>query len=261
MRLGLAIALVGLTTASLAGADLETGTVAAFDRYVEATERGHASGPFLWVDGAPQALQNDLRRGGFVIESLETRDQNRDIEIPGGIVHHWLGTVFARGATLAQAVALLQDYDRHASLYAPNVARSKLIARDGDRFTVFLRFSMKKVITVVVNSEHDARFTRLGADRASSRIVSTRIAQVEDAGTASEHELPVGRDGGYLWRLNSYWRFQEREGGVMIQCESITLTRQIPFLARALVRPFVDSIPRETLSFTLEKTRAALERR
>jgi hypothetical protein len=126
---------------------------------------------------------------------------------------------------------------------------------------VFLRFAMKKVITVVVNSEHDARYTRHDPHRVSSRIVSTRIAQVEDAGTAEERELPVGHDGGYLWRLNSYWRFEERDGGVLIQSESITLTRQIPFLARAIVRPFVQSIPRDTLTFTLEKTRAALERR
>jgi hypothetical protein len=138
------------------------------------------------------------------------------------------------------------------------VARSKLLSRDGDAFKVYLRFVMRKVITVVVNSEHDARFTRDAPDRVRSRIVSTRIAEVEEPDTAEERELPVGRDGGYLWRLNSYWRFLERDGGVYVECESITLTRGIPTGFGWLVRPFVTSIPRESLAFTLDKTRARL---
>jgi hypothetical protein len=117
---------------------------------------------------------------------------------------------------------------------------------------------MKKVITVVVNSEHEARFTRDGADRARSRIVSTRIAEVDDPDTREEREKPVGRDGGYLWRLNSYWRFLERDNGVYVECESVTLTRDIPSGFGWLVRPFVTSIPRESLTFTLETTRTRL---
>jgi hypothetical protein len=109
-----------------------------------------------------------------------------------------------------------------------------------------------------VNSEHEARFTRDGPDRTRSRIVSTRIAEVEAAGTPAEQEKPVGQDGGYLWRLNTYWRFLQRDNGVYLQCESITLTRSIPAGFGWLVRPFVTSIPRESLTFTLETTRARL---
>ena len=178
--------------------------------------------------------------------------------MPDGLIHHWVGSVFVPGATLEQAVALLQDYNRHAEIYTPTVARSKVLARDGDTFKVHLRFMMKKVITVVVNSEHEARFTRDGPDRARSRVASTRIAEVDDPGTAAEREHPVGRDGGYLWRLNTYWRFLQRDNGVYIECESITLTRGIPAGFGWLVRPFVTSIPRESLTFTLETTRARL---
>ena len=197
-------------------------------------------------------------REGLFIEPLVTRDRGKEIDVPGGIIHHWVGVVFVPGATLDQAVALLQDYDRHADVYKPTVARSKLLARSGDTFTVYLRFVMKKVITVVVNSEHEARFTRDGPDRTRSRIVSTRIAEVEEPGTPAEHENPVGRDGGYLWRLDTYWRFLQRDNGVYLECESITLTRSIPAGFGWLVRPFVTSIPRESLTFTLETTRARL---
>jgi hypothetical protein len=245
----------------LRAAELKPQTVAAFNRYVQITEARIAAeqaegGPFLHgtLDDAA------LRKGGLIIKRVETRDKGREFEIPDGIVHHWIGTVFVPGVTVDQAVALLQDYDRHAEVYAPNVARSKVLSRDGDSFKVYLRFFMKQVLTVVVNSEHDARFVRPGPDRAASRIASTRIAEVEDPGTPQEKEKPVGSDGGYLWRLNSYWRFLERGGGVYIQCESISLTRGIPVGFGWLIGPFVNSIPRETLTFTLETTRRTLAR-
>ena len=101
-------------------------------------------------------------------------------------------------------------------------------------------------------------FTRRDADRVSSTIRSTRIAEVENPGTAAERELTIGRDGGYLWRLNSYWRFLERDGGTYIECESLTLTRSIPLGFGWLIGPFVTSIPRETLTMTLEATRRTL---
>src|SRR4029450_7720700 len=103
-----------------------------------------------------------------------------------------------------------------------------------------------------------AHFTRHAADRVSSRIYSTRIAEVENPDTPKEHEKPVGHGDGYLWRLNSYWRFQQRPEGVYIQREPVPLTRGIPFGFGWLVSPFVTSLPRETLAFTLETTRKAL---
>ena len=120
---------------------------------------------------------------------------------------------------------------------------------------------MKKVITVVVNTENDARFTRLGPDRVQSRIYSTRVAEVEDPGTPQEKEMPIGHDGGYLWRLYTYWRFLERDGGTYVQCEAISLTRGIPLGFGWLIGPFVTSIPRESLAFTLETTRKTLAAR
>jgi hypothetical protein len=135
-----------------------------------------------------------------------------------------------------------------------------LKTRDGDRFTFFLRFVMKKVITVTVNSDHEAVFRRPAADRAEGWIHSTRIAEVENAGTPGEREKPIGDDGGYLWRLNTYWRLLARDGGLYIHCESVSLSRGIPFGFGWVVGPFVTSIPRESLTFTLETTRKRLER-
>ncbi|HEV8397235.1 MAG TPA: hypothetical protein VGQ37_23290 [Vicinamibacterales bacterium] len=260
-----------LFTATVGAADLREATVKAFDAYVAAAEARPAT-PFLWLDTRPQAererLLADLRRGELVIERLRARPGGRDVDVPDGMIHHWIGTVFIPKATAATAVRLLQDYDHHGTIYAPTVARSRLLSRSvstaplsgapGDEFRFSLRFVMTKVITVVVDGEHHARFAWLGPGRARSWIRSTRLAEVTGAGTSAEREEPVGKGGGYLWRLNSYWRFEERDGGVFLECESISLTRDIPFGLGWVVGPFVTSLPRESLEFTLQTTRKKL---
>jgi hypothetical protein len=259
--LGASLAGLGVTVSA---AELQQATIDAFNRYVKATEaRQASSAPFLWFEGLAQVprskAEERLRRGEFVIDRLRTTDAGRAIETPDGLVHHWIGVVLVKGVSIDQAVALLQDYDRHGEIYTPNVARSKLLSRRGDDFKLSLRFFMEKAtIGVVINSEHEARFTRHSPDRVSSRIYSTRIVEVEHPDTRREREKPEGRDEGYLWRLNSYWRFQQRPEGVYIQCESITLTRDIPLGLGWLLGGFVTAIPQETLSFTLETTRKTL---
>jgi hypothetical protein len=250
-----------LFTATVGAAELREATVKAFDAYVAASEARSAT-PFLWLDSRPaaerQRLLGDLRNGELVIERLRSRPGGRDIDVPDGMIHHWIGTVFIPKATAATAVRLLQDYDDHAAIYAPTVARSRLLSQRGEEFDFSLRFVMTKVITVVVDGEHHARFAWLGPGRARSWIRSTRLAEVSGAGTSAEREEPVGKGGGYLWRLNSYWRFDERDGGVYLECESISLTRDIPFGLGWAVGPFVTSLPRESLEFTLQTTRKKL---
>jgi hypothetical protein len=270
IRVGAVLAAVAVAawveaSPAAAGAELQNRTIQAFDRYVRLTEaRLNAAGPFLWIDGLPEPRRREaletVRRKELSIERLETRDKGREIDVPGGLIHHWVGTAFVPGATIEDALGLLQNYDAHQRIYAPTVAASRLRSRDGDRFTFFLRFVMKKVITVVVNSEHEATFRRLAADRAEGWIHSTRVAEVENAGMPNEREKPVGNDGGYLWRLNTYWRLLARDGGLYIHCESVSLSRGIPVGFGWLVGPFVTSIPRESLTFTLETTRRQLER-
>jgi hypothetical protein len=260
--LPIAIVSLHLLATSAAAADLQPRTVAAFDRYVRAAEAQMAGDPFLRIDGLREPDRGvrlaELKRGDLWIERVAAQEDGKSIDAPGGMIHHWAGAVFIAGAKLDQALALLQDYDRHAEIYQPRVTRSKLVSRNGDRFRAYLRFSMKKVITVVVNTDNEALFTRVAPDRAQSRIYSLRVAEVEDPDTPQEHENPVGHDGGYLWRLYTYWRFLERDAGTYLQCEAITLTRGIPVGVGWLIRPFVTSIPRESLEFTLLKTKETL---
>jgi hypothetical protein len=245
---------------------LKPETVAAFDHYVAVTEQRMAgelkSGAFLKFEMLPAQERADavaqLKNGEVNIERLETLDHNQKIPVPSGLIHHWMGTIFIPGVSLAQTLTFLQDYDNHSKFYAPDVQRSKLISRKGNDFKVFLRLRKTKIVTVILDTQYDVKYTALDAERETSNSYSTRIAEVENAGKANESEKPVGNDSGFLWRLNSYWRFWQRDGGVYVQLEAISLTRDIPTGLGWLVRPFVTSIPRESLEFTLSRTHAAL---
>jgi hypothetical protein len=265
----LTLVLCLLAPAAVAAGDLTPATVAAFERYARLTEQRIndevvRTANFLWIDTLPQNRRAEvvkgLQQGGVIIERLQTRDGSKEIGVPDGLIHHWIGTVFVPGAGVKEAVALMQDYDHHARYFAPAVARSKLLEHDGSRFRVALRFYVKKIIAVTMDTENEAEFFHPAADRAHSRIRSTRVTEIADPGTPQEKPKPAGEENGFMWNLNTYWRFLERDGGVYIQCESLTLTRDVPFAIAWIVRPIVTQMPKESLTFTMAKARDALMR-
>jgi hypothetical protein len=266
-KLTLLLCLLAGAWTAVSAADLTPAISAAFERYARLTEQRITAevadgSAFLWIDTLPQNRRAEVLRGlqqsGVIIERLQTRDGSKEIAVPDGLIHHWVGTVFVPGVSVKQAVALLQDYDRHASYFAPAIARSKLMERDGARFRVALRFYVKKIIAVTMDTENQAEFFHPAPDRAHSRIRSTRVSEIADAGTPQEKPKPAGEENGFMWNLNTYWRFLERDGGTYIQCESLTLTRDVPFALAWIVRPIVTQMPKESLTFTLAKAREAL---
>jgi hypothetical protein len=200
----------------------------------------------------------ELKHGEVKMRKLETLENGEKIRCPGGMIHHWTGVVLIPETKLQDVLRVLQDYDHHAQYYAPDVERSKIESREGDHFVVFLRFRRHKIITVVLNTQHDVRYFRDSETREHSRSSATRIAEVENAGKPNEREKAPGEDGGFLWRMETWWRMEERDGGVYVQSEVVSLTRDIPTGLGWLIGPFVTSIPKETLTFTLDATRRAV---
>ena len=256
--------------AASAPARLRQDTLDSFELYVRMTEARNAAelergSRILWVDSLsePQRFETyeALKRGEVRIRRLETLVKGQKIRCPGGLIHHWVGAAFIADAQLDAVLSVLQDYDRHSHYYAPEVERSKIESRDDDHFVVFLRFRRHKVVTVVLDTEHDVRYFRDSPTRGHSRSSATRIAQVENAGKPSEREKTPGDDDGLLWRMETWWRFEERDGGVYVQSEVVSLTRDIPAGLGWLIGPFVISIPKESLTFTLEATRSAVAER
>jgi hypothetical protein len=256
---------VTLPSLRLHAEQLRGETIAAFDHYVELSEHRmkaeEQSSSFLRVDTLPptdrEAALARLKKGEVVVDRIETLDRGRTIAVPDGLIHHWIGTTFIPGVTLAQTIAFLQDYDNQYKFYAPDVERSRLVARDGNNFKVFMRLRKK---IAVLDSDYDVNYRWSTPDRAVSRSLSTRIAEVDNAGQKNESKKPVGNDNGYMWRLNSYWRFAQRDGGTYVQLEAVSLTRDIPVGLGWLIGPFISSIPKESLEFTLGRTREALLR-
>lgn len=249
-----------LVLAPCSAAELKPRTAEAFERYVRDAERRidervHGRRSFLWADES--AERKVAARASVVVGAPGERSLSN---VPDGLIHHWVGAAFLPGVSLPQTLALLQDYDNHARIYPPEVAASKLLGRSGNDFRIHYRLLKKKVITVVLNTEHEVRYFRLDDRRWHSRSYTTKIAEVENAGKAGGREMPVGNDNGFLWRLYSYWRFAERDGGVWIECEAISLTRDIPTGLGWLVKPVIQDLPRESLTATLQNTYNALVR-
>ncbi len=249
-------------------ADLRPQALETFNRYVRATEARidrelARSGAMLYVEGLLEPSRARafalLKRGDIYMERLKTLGPSeRELRAPRALIHHWMGAVFIPDVTLQQVLDFVEDYDHHSRCYQPEMVRSKLLGHNGNDFRIFYRLRKHKVITVTLNTEHEVHYTLVDRAHAYSRSYSTRIAEVEDADRPGEHEKPAGHDGGFLWRINSYWRFEERDGGVFVECESVSLTRDIPTGLGWLIGPFITSIPKESLEFTLGSTRSAL---
>ena len=245
---------------------LRAATVQAFTSYVAKTDYLNAetlrNGPFLWVDGLQGNEQTEalakLRRGEVEMRRISVAADGGNINVSGGMIHDWEGVVFIPGAKLDDVLKILEDYDRQAIYYSPDVVKSRIESRQGNQFRVFLQFRRHEVVTVVLNTEHQVAYFQDSPLRAHSRSSAIRITQVENAGSPNEKEKPPGDDDGFLWRMETWWRMEERDGGVYVQSEAATLTRDIPTGLGWLIEPFITKIPQETLQFTLQATRQAV---
>ena len=245
-------------------AELQAKTLAAWETYIRFTEQRIAKETadnrrFLVMDFRPggevKSARAQLRSGQLDIHKMKTtRESGREIGVDGGMIHHWIGTVFIPGVKLDAVIGWLHDYDHHAGRFTEAIA-SKLVSRQGDTFQIYLKLRRKKIITVYYNSYYTATYHEKGPGRVFSDSHSTKIAQLDNPDTPQERERPVGEDSGFLWRLNSYWRYEEADGGVYVECESVSLSRAIPFGFGWIIGSYVESVPRESLENTLTSIR------
>ena len=236
--------------------------VAAFNSYTRAVEtrlvqQHRSQSAFLAPAASDPQSADRLRRGELIIEKL-TPPVGADL--PGAMLHHWRGTAFAPGAKASDFERLMKDFSAYPKHFSPQVLQARVLAQQGDRLQATMRVRQRHVITVVMDTAYDISFGRLDAQHGFSISQSTRIDEIDSPGTASERALSPGEEHGFLWRLNTYWSYEERDGGLYMQIESVSLTRSIPTGLGWAVRPFVESVPRESLEFTLRSTCNTLRR-
>jgi putative flippase GtrA len=248
----------GWAPATLEAIDLQAATLAEWRKYEAQVDARYkrldeARVPFFVHDEFKKAgWREAARKGSAVMTRLDPP------AISDGKIHHWVGAVFVPGMTVADAVRRLQDGAGSESQTYDDVLASKLIARDGERVHIYLKLRRESVITVTYNTEHVVTYRPLGALRASSRSVATKIAELAGAGTPQEREKGAGTDQGFLWRLNAYWRYEQVDDGVFIECESISLSRGVPVLLRLFITRAVEGIARDALEKTLRGVRKYL---
>ena len=231
-------------------------TLAAWDKYVASID----------------ARYNDAQKSFFALDArgvTNWRQRATHAEVPmieieppsisDGKLHHWAGAIYIPKTTVDAVVKRMQDYAGRESEFYQEVKASKLLARDGDRVKVFMRLHRGAYgMSATFNSEHAVEYRRPGPARASSRSVSTKMAELANPGTPQEREKPAGTDTGFLWRLNAYWRFEQMGDGVLIECESVSLSRSVPLLARPFISGLVEGIAEESLEGTLKSLRKFL---
>jgi hypothetical protein len=234
-------------------------TLEAFDAHIHGGEMEmdqtlHGNGLFLWSQQTPERAQ-EVRRGKVAAQFWSGRGP---VKVPSGLIHDWIAAAFISDSTIQEIFAVIQDYDNHKNIYKPEVVDSKLVSREDDDFRIYLRLLKKKVITVVLDTDHEVHYRPVDRTRWVCRSYTTRIAEVENAGSHDERVLPPDTGYGFLWRLYSYWRFEERDAGVVVECRAISLTRDVPLGLGWALEPIIQKLPKESLINTLEATRQAV---
>jgi hypothetical protein len=249
-----------------APAEAPPAAVAGFDAYVSKlesrlAEQHRSSGSFLADVGSNAQIDARLRKGDLVIDQLTPAGE---ADLHGGLLHHWRGTAFIPKATAADFERLMKDFNAYPQRFAAQVLKAQVDSPQSgsvpNHFAASMRVRQHHVITVVMDTTYDVTYGRLDAQHGYSSSRSTKIAEIASPGAKDEHALSASEEHGFLWRLNSYWSYEERDDGLYIQIESVSLTRSIPTGLGWIIGPYVKSVPRESLEFTLRSARDALHK-
>jgi hypothetical protein len=229
----------------------------AFNAYAQSIEsrlaqQHRSSTNFLSISSDPQTLTR-LRSSEVILENLTPAHA----ESSGALLHHWRGTAFAPGATAADFEHLLTNFNAYPKNFSPEVLQASLISQQNGHIFAAIRVRQRHVITVLMDTAYDITFGQLDAHHGYSISQSTRISELDPKTNLA---LAPSEEHGFLWRLNTYWSYEERDGGLYLQIESVSLTRSIPTGLGWALRPYIESVPRESLDFTLRSAVTAIKK-
>jgi hypothetical protein len=232
------------STAAAAGQALHGPTAAGWQAYVAATEARVAR-------GSDQAMPRNaaVGRGQVVVERVQMTGPSGELEVPDATVNHWRGLVLVPGAKIEDVLSRLER--EPPDTRQEDVLSSAILEHRPGWLRVSVRVQRSLILSAVFDTVHEVTFERQSETRASSRSTATRIVEIADAGTPREREKRPDEDRGLLWRWDAYWRYEQVEGGVLVECESVTLSRPVPMLLRPVAGPLVNHVARESMDRTL----------
>jgi hypothetical protein len=241
-------------------ADLQPGTLMAWDAYLKEAdfhmkERAAGRRSFLWMDESPERAAL-VRRGEVVIAPAVGHGTEG---APHGLIHDWIGVVFIPGATADELLAVVHDYDHYQRMYQPAVRSSRTLAcTDSSQEFQMVWQSKVLLISAAMQGRYRAHDVMLDAHRGYSIADAVEVREIEAYRRTGERLLPPDTGNGFLWRIRSMARFEERDGGLYLELEAIALTRDVPASLAWMVNPAVNHLSIRSLSTTLLQTRAAV---
>ncbi len=251
-----------LVPLSSRAANLNTETVAAWDRYVQSVtatvqNRAQTGGSFLWTfENAERAAK--VHNGEIVVAPAPGPSPRK---VPGGLIHHWVAAAFLPNVSLNELLEVTQDYDRYQEFYGPSVIASKTVARKAPDDFFSMRLMNKALfLKTTLDADYQATNVRLDDRRFYSVSRTTRVQEIENYGQDGEHRLPEGEGGGYIWKLFSVGRLEQRDGGVYVEMETLALSREIPGALSFMIDPMVRRVSRNAMLTSLKQTEEAVRR-
>jgi hypothetical protein len=238
---------------------LKPRTIREFDQYAQTVEqqlssRWQGQRPFLSISDITSSRESVLK-GELLIQRASA---DNPVHISDGLIHDWLGAVFIPNTRIQTVIGLLQDFNRHQQIY-PEVIKSRLLRRKGNDLVALWRLQRKQLlIPVAFDVEQEAYYRQIAPGKWICRAYARKISEVDNPGTSGEKILPPGEGQGFLWRLYAYWSLETVNHGVLAECRTLSLSRNIPIAVSWAIKPFIQSLPSESLSSTLSNTRSAV---
>jgi hypothetical protein len=239
--------------AVVTAADLQEETGRAYDGYAEQATRAFLEHITSASGGATAS------RNGEVVARPAREDGI--MSVPGGLVHHWVGSTFIAGVTLKEALDVSSRYNDYPAIYKPIVA-STLLSHEGNTYRVWMRIKESAAgLSAVLDVTSRVQYFNPDSRSVYSISASEEIRELRDPGTAKERKLAPGHDSGYLWRAAAFTHMVERDGGVFVEMETIGLTRGYPTLLRWIIEPVARRLGRSSVERSLQEFSMAVRTR
>jgi len=248
-----------LATGATACAELKPETLKAWNHYLLAVDarmkaRLEPNRSFLWIDEDAQRLRQ-IRSGGIEVAPVGPGLQS----VHHGLIHDWIGGAFIAGVSIEEVLATVRNYQMYPEFFKPTVVTAKGLAW-AENHDVFSMRWMQRVLflSAGLDGQYESYYHRLDSTHLYNVTYSTRLQEITNYGAANERMLAPDQGPGFVWRVYSVTRCQQRDGGVYLEIEGVVLSRDIPFAMRWFIKPIVDELSRRSLITTLGQTRQAV---
>ncbi len=223
--------------------------LASWSRYVAALDQSRAAdisrGVAAWAT-------DDDHRGDRVLAAVRggalevTRRTVPGVDVRDATLAHWQGSALVPRATLAQVVRRL----RHPEQYRqpPDVLSLRVDGWSERGHELYLRLTRSLLVTATFDTWHRVWHREVSPTRVDSFGESTRVEEVFDPGTARERRVTLSDSRGFLWRMRSHWRFVAVPEGVVVTCESVTLSRPVPTGLGLVSSALISRVARESMA-------------